>query len=721
MTADAVRSLAIRVRNADPGHASLKSAARAAIVIPAVFAIADKVIANPQTSTLAAFGSFAMLVLVEFGGPWRARLAAYVTLAVAGAGLVVLGTLCSRNAWLSAGAMLVVGFAILFSGAINGYFAVAGTAAMLVFILPVTIPAPNSAIPDRLAGWGLAAGAGILAAMLLWPPGGVGGIRTVAARATLALAELADARLRRDATGVAQRAEAAEEAVVQLRRRFLASPHRPTAPAGPTAGLAALVDELDWLSSFLFVAGEPRRLDPCPQENAELLAAVVAVLRASAARLDGRDDVPDLDRLEAAQKTVARVLAQRLDALPPVPDDVELASALEPSFRLRALSYATRAVARYALLVSGVEAPGLDRSPSTVLGTTRQLAAEHRSVRSVWLRNSIRGAVAVAVAVFIAQRSGVQHSFWVVLGTLSVLRSSALGTGATILRALAGSAIGILIGSGLVIAIGTRMPVLWAVLPVAVLLAAFAPRAISFAAGQAGFTVVLFILFNIIQPVGWRIGLVRIEDVAIGFAVSLGVGLLFWPRGATGVLRHNLAEAYASSADYVVTAAHQLVGTGYAGGAERAAAVAFEANHRLDDSFRQYLGERSTTGNVESLGALVAGASRLQRAAQSLFALSQMADGSRSLACAAALDGELEAFRSWYFAFGRALANSKEVPAPHVQDAEGRRRVLLCVSEAVADGDKTMLRPALSLLWATQHLDHLWRLEGHLSRSAAEA
>jgi len=75
----------------------------------------------------------------------------------------------------------------------------------------------------------------------------------------------------------------------------------------------------------------------------------------------------------------------------------------------------------------------------------------------------------------------------------------------------------------LVIAIGTHEAVLWAVLPVAVLVAAYAPRGISFAAGQAGFTVVLFVLFNLIQPVGWSVGLVRVEDVAIGFAISLGV------------------------------------------------------------------------------------------------------------------------------------------------------------------------------------------------------
>ena len=52
-----------------------------------------------------------MLVLVEFAGP-RARFVAYLVLAFVGRGFVTLGTLCSRNAWLAAGAMAVVGFVI---------------------------------------------------------------------------------------------------------------------------------------------------------------------------------------------------------------------------------------------------------------------------------------------------------------------------------------------------------------------------------------------------------------------------------------------------------------------------------------------------------------------------------------------------------------------------------------------------------------------------------
>src|SRR6266542_6615555 len=94
--------------------AAIKSAARAAIAMPAVFALADKAIGQPQTSIFAAFGSFAMLVLVEFGGPWRTRFLAYLGLACVGAAFITLGTLCSRNPWLGAGVMAAVGFGTLF-------------------------------------------------------------------------------------------------------------------------------------------------------------------------------------------------------------------------------------------------------------------------------------------------------------------------------------------------------------------------------------------------------------------------------------------------------------------------------------------------------------------------------------------------------------------------------------------------------------------------------
>ncbi len=683
--------------------------------MPAVFAFADKVIANTQTATFAAFGSFAMLVLVEFTGRPRSRLTAYLALGLVGSALVVVGTLCSRNAWLAAGAMLVVGFLILFAGLLGGYFAAGGTAAILAFVLPVTIAAPLSSIPARLEGWGLAAGAATCAVMLLWPPRSREVLRSQAARACLALADLADAKLAGDGATIEARSSAAGEAVDGLRSGFLRAPHRPTGPAGPTAALAALVDELDWLRSFL-VPGVEGSLGLCRDENAEALAATVAVLRASAGTLEGKSEPPDLARLEAAREAVAEALPRRISELP---RDEDLESALEPSFRIRVLSYAARQVAEYALLSTGARTA--ERPAREALQTTEQLAFEHASARSIWFRNSVRGAVGLAVAVFIAQRMGLQHAFWVVLGTLSVLRSNALATGSSIVNALAGTAVGLLVGAGLVIAIGTHEAVLWAVLPPAVLLAAYAPRAISFAAGQAGFTVVLFILFNLIQPTGWQVGVVRLEDVAIGFAISLGVGLLFWPRGAASLLGENLAAAYSRSAEYVVAMTRQLIdGRVSPDRTEQASALAV---HQLDDAFRQYLADRSATKmDVESVATLVAGAARVRRAGQSLSALSSIVEGNGGLApCGENLDGEVNALRAWYVTLGDSFVHASPVPPPHVRDAEGKRRLLHCIREAVADVDESKRRPALVLLWTSQHLDNLWRLEAYLGRHATEA
>jgi len=196
-------------------------------------------------------------------------------------------------------------------------------------------------------------------------------------------------------------------------------------------------------------------------------------------------------------------------------------------------------------------------------------------------------------------------------------------------------------------------------LPVAVLLAAYAPRVVSFAAGQAGFTLVVLMLFNLIQPSGWTVGIVRVEDVAIGFAVSLAVGGLFWPRGAAALMRDSLATAHARGADYVVATLQRLVARD-SGRPEQAEQAAQAAARRLDDAFRQYLAERSTKRmSMESVAALVAGATRVQRTALSLLALSRMTDGSSlGEGCAGALDHEIEAFHGWYGASGAPFSRA---------------------------------------------------------------
>jgi len=77
--------------------------------------------------------------------------------------------------------------------------------------------------------------------------------------------------------------------------------------------------------------------------------------------------------------------------------------------------------------------------------------------------------------------------------------------------------------------------------------------------------------------------------------------------------------------------------------------------------------------------------------------------------------------RAWYVTLGDALVHGTTPPPPHVRDAEGRRRLVECVRAALASGNRTRMRPALDLIWASEHLDALWQLEEHLSREAARA
>ena len=720
-----------RLQIEDPGLFSLKRAARAAIVMPAVFAFADRVIQDSNTTLFAAFGSIALLVFTDFGGPWRRRLAAYLALAVAGVALITLGTLCSQTPWLAVAAMAVAGFAILYSGAISAYFAAAGRAALLLFIIPVAFPGPPSAIPARLEGWALAASAGICATMLLWPSQPRDKLRAAASRACGALADLLDSELSGNRSAIAAGDDTASDAVGDLRRSFVATPYRPSGPTGSSEALAFLVDAFEWLLSIVSATarGIESRSEPCRDENREVMAASVAALRASAANLDGEWRQPDLERLRRAREAVVRSLEQRVTDLPGPREGVALPTLLEPTFRMRELSFAAREIGANALLASGDAAPrseGAALRARSALSATKRLLLEHASPRSPVFRNSVRGAAGLAAAVLVIEMASLQHAFWVALAALSVLRSSALGTGSTVVSALAGTTVGIVVGGLLVYAIGTDETVLWVALPPAVLLAAYAPRAISFAAGQAGFTIVVLIVFNLIVPSGWMVGLVRVEDVAIGCAISLAVGVLFWPRGGERLLRESLGAAYARSADYVASAAQRLAGAGGTRPTDSALAsaraAARGAAHRLDDAHRQYVTERGAKpANIDSVATLVAGATRMRLAAYSLSTLTPApASGPRLDTCAEALGADVDALRSSYLGLSAALIDRTAISPTDPRNEPDGGPVVRCVSSAFAAGEEGVVGPALNLLWASQHLDNLRQLEAQLTQATAE-
>jgi hypothetical protein len=207
-----------------------------------------------------------------------------------------------------------------------------------------------------------------------------------------------------------------------------------------------------------------------------------------------------------------------------------------------------------------------------------------------------------------------------VLGTLSVLRTNAASTESTALRALGGTVIGFVVGALLLLGIGTSTPALWAALPIALAVAAYAPGTLPFTFGQAAFTVVVVVLFNLLQPVGWKVGLLRIQDVALGCLVSLVVGVLFWPRGAASVVGDDLSDAFRRGAAYLTQAVDWALGSRHT--PPDAGAAAVTAGIRLDEALRGFLAEQGAKRlSKEDLWMLVMATMRLRLTAYSLAGL----------------------------------------------------------------------------------------------------
>ena len=637
-------------------------AVRATVVVPSLFALTDKVIGDPQMALFATFGGFATLVIAGFGGTRKDKLIAHTGLAITGSLALIIGTLVSGTTWLAVVVTVPVAFAIFFAGIAGPNAASGSTAAMFAYVLPVVSAGNASMIPSRLAGWWLASAAGTIAVLLLSPrpPGD----RLRAAIADLA-AELAS-RLAAAADGVITDPQSMHAAKEKLRTVFLAAPYRPSGLATADQALSSLVQLLQWGASQVSDAfdGHVNMKTTRPADRA-LLRAAARLFTDTHDLLTGRAADPDIAGLEQARADSAASLRD-LSGRAGEPD-ARMAAA--QAVHAQAIAVVARGAVADALIASrhadpetiAAErrmwygprdalprvAPGAPSGGAGTVaagpvplipnvrgllsgrtGTPRQvglrratlLVTRHATVRSVWFLNSLRGALALAAAVAVADVSGVQHAFWVVLGTLSVLRTSAASTGGTAWRALAGTVVGFVIGALLLLAIGTGQTALWVALPLAVLVAAYAPGTTPFLVGQAAFTVTIVVLFNLLAPAGWRVGLLRIEDVAIGCAVSLVVGVLFWPRGVASVVGDDLADTFRRGAEYLSQAVDWALSELMLPPA--AAAGAANASIRLDDAVRGFLTEQGSKKlSKEDLWTMVNASTRLRLTAHTLAGL----------------------------------------------------------------------------------------------------
>ncbi len=621
-------------------------AARAVIVIPSLFALTYEGFGNLQMALFAAFGGFANLVVVSFGGSKRDKAVAHFLLALTGSIGLIIGTAVSGIEWLAVLVTIPVTFGIFFAGVAGPNAASGAIAALFPYVLPVATAGTVSMIPDRLAGWLLASAVSTVAVLVISPPSPGDRLRTAAAGSARALAATLEVAVRGTATPADHQACLA--AKYELMSAFASTPYRPTGLATSDQAMASVVQYLEWCTSLVADAtdGHPN-LDRADPPDRDLFAESAVVLSQAGDLLaddDGTAPLPDVDELERRRE--ASVAYHQSAA----PDDEKGAgevggdsvqAAARHAFHAQAISLAVRGLVADALIATrradpetiaarrrgwyGAQPEGTDAERRVAaLYSALGVLTRHASIRSVWFLNSLRASVALAAAVLVADVSGVQHGFWVVLGTLSVLRTNAASTESTALRALGGTVIGFVVGALLLLGIGTSTPALWVALPIAIAVAAYAPGTLPFIFGQAAFTVVIVVLFNLLVPVGWKVGLLRIQDVAIGCLVSLVVGVLFWPRGAASVVGDDLADAFRVGAAYLTESVQWALGTRHE--APDAGPAAVTAGIRLDEALRGFLAEQGAKHLSKSdLWMLVMATMRLRLTAYSLAGLQEPA------------------------------------------------------------------------------------------------
>ncbi|ABK73376.1 FUSC family protein [Mycolicibacterium smegmatis] len=590
------RRAAERLRERDPEYDALRRAARAGVVLPIAAAIGFAVGGGSQTPLFSIFGAVSLLITADFPGNRPARALAFAGLAFNGAVLIVLGTLIAPHVWLSVVSMFVIGVVVSFSGVLSEVVAAGQRATLLLFVLPLCTPV--GPIADRLLGWVIALVVCVPAALFLFPPRHHDELRRTAARVCRVLAY----RLEGSAS-----ARDVNRAMNELYESFLGADYRPVALTAGSRALVRVVDDLGWISD--------RVTDSTGEILGEMRDPVVRVLRDSAALLRIHDPARRAERsadLRAALEELRTVsqgtYREGIAAILGTPDDadaVEVGKALLVRRTIAATVAVTGRVIRNAALadarpvwarVLGRRLPETGSADWIMPETTAvaEIAKGFLSTRAVVLRNSLRTGLGLALAVAVTHVFPVEHGFWVVLGAMSVLRSSALTTGTRVVRAVAGTALGFVIGAVLIELVGVQPVVLWILLPIVAFGSAYVPEVASFIAGQAAFTMMVLINFNLIAPTGWQVGLIRIEDVVVGALVGIVVSILLWPRGARASVTKAIDAARAAGAELLEAAVLRVTRGASEEATDRVIALshsALEASRTLDDTVRHYLSE----------------------------------------------------------------------------------------------------------------------------------
>ncbi|MGA5083075.1 FUSC family protein [Streptomyces pseudogriseolus] len=529
---------------------AVRGAVRVTVAAVAGFYPAIHLLDRPVLALYTLFVPVAFGLLSPLPGAGRRRAGTVLRAVPAAAALITLGTYLAAATWSAALGMLLVGFVLVVGASLGPRAAGVVPALQLCYILACFPPYAPGTLSDRLAGLAVGATATVLCERLLLPEPERPSYRSRVADG-LELAVRAVRELLRGGADGRETAERLRAAGRELRLSRTAPGTRPTGAGARDRALAQAGYATRRFLDLLAVLA-PQLRPPVDLPSAVLLRGLAAACADEAAALRGSRPAPGFERIEE--------MIERYAAARGVPPDLRG----DPHPLLRRQSTLLAAAVSAVTVSAALALTAGRRRPTTGLpveefwyagASTPRLwwvqIADHLTPRSVVFQNAVRTASGLALARLVAGSLDLSHGFWVLLGMLTLGRTTAGATWSAVRSATAGTLVGSLAAGVLLVSAGDATEI-YAALLVPMMLVAFSAGPVGGPAwGQGLFTLVVSTAFAQIAPVTWQLAEARIVDVLTGSVIGLVCGVLAWPAGARGEMRRGAAALLRGAAPLI--------------------------------------------------------------------------------------------------------------------------------------------------------------------------
>lgn len=560
----------------DAAHVGLRRGIRAAIAVPVATVIAFQVL-GMVGAMYASMGSFALLVMGDFGGNVRGRLIAYLGTTAVVIGFLVGAVYVDQHFALAVASVFVVSGALAYAAVLRGYIAAAAPVILLMFMVATTTRPETSEIPEILQGWLIGAGIATLVANTVLP-------RRPPDRILIGIQQV----LRACSASTIDRA-AIHKALSTLQAAYFGNPFRAAGLSHRNRALIRLAAKTQQLATSVLEYDSLETEHPSPglQTTSHLHGLVKSTLASCADSLDGNG-------IPSAQPVTSMWAGQWDDATDLVAshphDAAQSVAVLRGAFPARLLAIEAVRIVELVREVVGADVEtligrrGIPPQPVLPKRTAWTDLRTQATLKSPWMRTAIRTAIALSIAVGIVLEVNLQHGFWVVLGVTATLRMDATATRKSAALAFAGTMIGVALGFAILFSAAQYPWLLIIIFPAVAFGAGWAPVSLGFAPGQAAMSLFVLTIFTILTwPPTTLTAEYRVIDISVGVLVSIGIATVMWPSGILPTITGSLAESAKLTSTYLASAIDQLTGVRTAGNDPAAASTSVNAATEIID------------------------------------------------------------------------------------------------------------------------------------------